>query len=79
MVKVLAAPINPSDIAFMKGTYENCEMMCLKYPIVAGWEGSGIVVQNGGGIRGWWALGKRVAFVVNPKDSNFCKTGGCYQ
>lgn len=34
-----------------------------KYPFTPGSEGSGTVIANGGGIAGWFLLGKRVAFV----------------
>ena len=74
MVKVLASPINPSDIAFMKGMYDKFDVMPIKYPTVSGWEGAGIVVENGGGMMGWKALGKKVAFIVEPNS----KIGGCH-
>ena len=61
LVKVEASPINPSDIGFLKGFYS-----CNKpYPSIAGFEGSGTVVANGGGLLGWSLVGKRVGFAVN--------------
>ena len=44
LIKVLASPINPSDVFFMKGMYHKWDVFPLKYPTVAGWEGSGVVV-----------------------------------
>jgi NADPH:quinone reductase-like Zn-dependent oxidoreductase len=40
LVKMIAAPINPSDIAFLKGFYSSEK----PHPCVPGFEGSGIVV-----------------------------------
>lgn len=49
LIKVMAVPINPADNAFLKGKYSTKR----KPPCSPGLEGSGIVVQNGGGIIGW--------------------------
>jgi len=62
----------------MKGAYDKFELMPLKYPTVSGWEGAGIVVKNGGGLLGWRALGKRVAFSINSDDPNFSGFGGSH-
>ena len=77
LIKVLASPINPSDVFFMKGAYDQLDIG-LQYPTTAGWEGSGIVVQNGGGLIGWRVVGKRVAFSVNADDPEFSSYGGCH-
>jgi NADPH2:quinone reductase len=53
----MAAPINPSDLAFLAGHYQSNK----KFPTVPGFEGAGIVVENGGGLIGWNLVGKRVA------------------
>lgn len=52
-----AAPINPSDIAYVQGRYgiKNAP------PFKVGLEGSGKVVGNGGGLYGWYLQGKRVS------------------
>ncbi|MDP2339933.1 MAG: zinc-binding dehydrogenase [Deltaproteobacteria bacterium] len=57
LVKVLAAPINPSDVMFTRGLYG------LKKPLptVPGFEGSGVVV-DAGNLIGKALIGKRVAF-----------------
>ncbi len=46
----------------MKGEYDQFDLFKIHYPSSPGWEGSGIVVKNGGGIMGWRAIGKRVSF-----------------
>lgn len=57
LVKVLAAPINPSDVMFTRGLYG------LKKPLpcVPGFEASGVVV-DAGNLIGKALIGKRVAF-----------------
>ena len=47
LIKVHSAPINPSDILFMKGKYTGIK---LKYPYTPGWEGSGTVMEAGPGM-----------------------------
>ena len=74
LIKVECAVINPSDLYMMQGNY-NGEY---EYPLTPGSEASGIVIENGGGLRGWHLVGKRVAFVrKNDKPGKF-KTGGAY-
>lgn len=58
----MAAPINPSDLFFMKGFYDDKELFKISYPSSPGWEGAGIVVKSGGGFFANRTLGKRVAF-----------------
>jgi len=48
-----AAPINPSDLMVLKGNYGHD----IKLPCVPGLEGSGTVVENGGGLKGWRLVG----------------------
>ena len=43
LVKIDSAPINPSDWAFLRGLYASPK----KLPVVAGFEGSGIVMATG--------------------------------
>lgn len=45
LIKMEASPINPSDIAFMKGVYGSKKPI----PSIPGFEGSGTVIENGGG------------------------------
>lgn len=46
-VKVLASPINPADFMFIEKTYRITPV----YPQIAGFEGAGIIVDNGGDSR----------------------------
>src|SRR5689334_22357555 len=57
LVKIAAAPCNPSDLLLLQGKYGTLK----KLPTVAGWEGAGTVVATGGGLLGRWLSGKRVA------------------
>lgn len=65
LIKVEAAPINPSDLAFTKGGYGKSGTM----PMTIGFEGSGVVVESGGGLLGWNLKGNRVAFAGGPTSS----------
>lgn len=56
LVRVVAAPVNPSDLMFLRGLYVK-----KKLPVVAGFEGSGEVVASGGGLLANYLKGKRVA------------------
>lgn len=56
-VQIKAAPINPSDLAMLAGTYPHQK----NYPFVPGLEASGKVVASGGGFMANFILGKRVA------------------
>lgn len=60
LIKVVAVPINPTDLYMMEGKYG--KYMNLQYPHTPGFEGAGYVVQSGGGILAWRLKGKRVAF-----------------
>lgn len=57
LVRIAASPVNPSDIAFMKGGYG----FQSPFPLVPGFEGSGTVVKGGAGLVPRILLGKRVA------------------
>jgi len=56
LVKIEAAPINPSDLNFLKGSYGSQSVQT-----IPGLEGSGTVVKAGSGILPKLWLGKRVA------------------
>jgi NADPH2:quinone reductase len=58
LVKIAAAPCNPSDLMFMQGKYPISSSL----PTVPGLEGSGTVVASGGGFLGRILVGRRVAF-----------------
>jgi len=57
LVKVAAAPCNPSDLLLLQGKYGTLK----KLPTVPGWEGAGTVIATGGGLLARWLKGKRVA------------------
>lgn len=57
LVKVEAAPCNPSDLLLIQGRYGALKTL----PSVPGWECAGEVVATGGGWLSRWLLGKRVA------------------
>src|SRR5262245_22713302 len=65
LIRVEASPCNPSDLLLLQGRYGKKKTL----PAVPGWEGSGTVVGNGGGLTGRWLMGKRVAF-SNQGDSD---------
>lgn len=65
----MAAPINPSDIIFIHtGAYDHKQI-----PSVPGFEGSGVVVANGGGIMGWGLVNKKVAFSPVPSSGSYAQ------
>jgi NADPH2:quinone reductase len=57
LVKVAAAPCNPSDIAFMRGGYNVRKPV----PVVMGFECTGMVVETGNDPEAWKLYGKRVS------------------
>src|SRR6185436_17643244 len=57
LVKIEAAPCNPSDLLLLQGKYGSLKTL----PTVPGWEGGGTVVESGGGWLAGWLRGKRVA------------------
>ena len=57
LVKVEAAPCNPSDLLFLQARYAQLKTL----PAVPGWEGAGTVVASGGGWIARYLQGKRVA------------------
>ncbi len=65
LVRMTAAPINPSDLSFIRGTYG----IKKRLPVVPGLEGSGEAVAAGGGLLARYLLGKRVACAA-PADGD---------
>src|SRR5690606_6515165 len=56
-VRMRAAPVNPSDLLFIRGTYGIRPQL----PARAGFEGTGMVEASGGGLLGTLFRGRRVA------------------
>jgi NADPH2:quinone reductase len=67
LVRMAASPINPSDLGFLKGSYDSQKTI----PVVPGFEGSGTVVASGPGLLPRLLVGKRVACAVSA-------TGGAW-
>jgi NADPH2:quinone reductase len=57
LIKIEAAPCNPSDLLFLQGLYGVTKTL----PSMPGWEGAGTVVKAGEGLLGRMLLGRRVA------------------
>jgi NADPH:quinone reductase len=57
LVRMLASPINPSDLMMVRGIYSYSPQL----PVTPGFEGVGVVEESGGGLIGWFQKGKRVA------------------
>nr|MCU0493772.1 alcohol dehydrogenase catalytic domain-containing protein [Chloroflexaceae bacterium] len=57
LIRMTAAPINPSDLMFVRGMYG----IKKELPVVPGLEGSGTVVAGGGGLAATALVGRRVA------------------
>ena len=55
LIKMHAAPINPSDFGFIRGTYGN-QALQREPPVVLGFEGSGTVTAVGEGVVDFSAI-----------------------
>lgn len=60
LIRVEATPIHPADALLLEGKYP----VYREYPVIPGFEGSGLVVKSGGGLKGWRLTKKRVAFLL---------------
>jgi NADPH2:quinone reductase len=69
LVRMAASPINPSDLAFMKGAYGGRSQR----PVVPGFEGSGTVVAAGRGLLPRLWLGKRVSCAVSATGGTWAQ------
>jgi len=61
LIKMHAAPVNPSDLSLLRGGY-----LERNYPFTPGLEGSGMVVESGGGAIGRLRKGRWVACTPDP-------------
>ncbi|QDU20462.1 zinc-dependent alcohol dehydrogenase family protein [Urbifossiella limnaea] len=68
LVRMLASPVNPSDLMYVEGKYGLKPTL----PATPGFEGVGVVESNGGGVLGWLRKGKRVA-VINDRVGNWAE------
>ncbi len=62
LIKMLAAPVNPSDLVYLMGKYG----LSPEDGTYAGFEGCGIVLKANAGIYGRWLTGRRVALSALP-------------
>lgn len=67
-VRMLASPINPSDLMTVRGVYGQRPTL----PATPGYEGVGIVDSSGGGLLGKALVGRRVA-VLNKAGGNWAE------
>lgn len=68
LVRMLASPVNPSDLLTVRGQYSKLPTL----PAVPGYEGVGVVEAAGGGLLPRLMVGKRVA-VMNRATGNWCE------
>jgi NADPH:quinone reductase len=68
LVRMLASPINPSDLMYISGRYGLTPAL----PATPGFEGVGVVEATGGGLLGWLRKGKRVV-VLNDRIGNWAE------
>ena len=66
LVKMIASPINPSDMMYIRGVYGHTPEL----PATPGFEGVGVVESSGGGLLGKSLVGKRVV-VLNRSRGNW--------
>ena len=62
LIKMLAAPVNPSDLVYLLGKYG----LAPNNGAFVGFEGCGVVVDANAGVYGRWLKGKRVAVSAQP-------------
>ncbi|WP_417386844.1 zinc-dependent alcohol dehydrogenase family protein [Gimesia sp.] len=68
LVRMLASPVNPSDLLNIRGGYSSRPSL----PATPGFEGVGVVEASGGGLRGALFKGKRVV-VLNRRTGNWAE------
>lgn len=69
LVRVLASPVNPSDLMFVEGNYG---LKPPAFPATPGFEAVGVVEKSGGGLLGWLRTGKRVV-VLGSRTGNWAE------
>ncbi|HCD02605.1 MAG TPA: zinc-binding dehydrogenase, partial [Planctomycetaceae bacterium] len=67
-VRMLASPVNPSDVMTIRGTYGRRPSL----PFTPGYEGVGVVEESGGGLLGALRRNKRVV-VLNSITGNWAE------
>ena len=74
LIKVECAVLNPSDLYQMQGNYRGN----YDFPLTPGGEGSGTVIQSGGGMLAWYLINKKVGFVRKGEKAGKYSVGGAY-
>jgi NADPH2:quinone reductase len=67
-VRMLASPVNPSDLLYVGGQYTVAPTL----PATPGFEGVGVVESSGGGLLGRFLVGKRVV-VMGSRTGNWAE------
>jgi NADPH:quinone reductase-like Zn-dependent oxidoreductase len=67
-VRMLASPVNPSDLLYVSGKYT----VPPRLPATPGFEGVGVVESSGGGLLGRFLVGRRVV-VMNDRTGNWAE------
>jgi NADPH2:quinone reductase len=68
LVRMLASPVNPSDLMFVRGQYTLQPTL----PATPGFEGVGVVERASGGLRSRFMLGKKVC-VLSRNGGNWAE------
>lgn len=68
LVRMLASPVNPSDLQYVAGNYGLRPTL----PATPGFEGVGVVEASGGGLLGRFLRGRRVV-VMNDRTGNWAE------
>lgn len=68
LVRMLASPVNPSDLLYVQGNYS----LRPTYPATPGFEGVGVIEASGGGLYGRFLQGRRVA-VLGTRTGNWAE------
>ncbi|WP_102794350.1 zinc-binding dehydrogenase [Bowmanella denitrificans] len=73
LVKMLASPVNPSDLVYLRGQYG----LPPQDGTYAGFEGCGEVIAANAGLYGRWLVGKRVALSAQPGQDGLWARYAC--
>ena len=68
LVRMLASPVNPSDLLYVSGKYTVSPTL----PATPGFEGVGVVEASGGGLLGRFLRGRRVV-VMSSRTGNWAE------
>lgn len=69
LVRILASPVNPSDLMYIQGNYG---LKPATFPATPGFEAVGVVEASGGGLLGMLRKGKRVV-VLGSRTGNWAE------